>query len=234
MKRNLSFLIVVLASLHVFGQETSLFTKRMKECFDKSDSIKKNNITVPDWKNQEKVNNMCNCLKGSCIDNFNFKSIQGDSLSMYSFNKPIFIFLFASFCKPCMAEIPAINYLFEKYSKKIEFLGITCDSYNTLQEYRGKYNPKIILVPSPTEKIWQSYMYRYFSIGGTKSLPIPTVYFINKNKIIMDILVGAEEEFNPKKWGIADSNVREVKKETADSLNIAKLEPIIIKLINNK
>ena len=205
----------------------------MKECFDKCDSIKKNNITVPDWSNQGKIDKMCNCLIGSRMDDFNFKSVQGDSLSIYSFNKPMLIFLFASFCMPCMAEIPAINYLFEKYSDRIEFIGITCDSYTTLQEYRSKYNPKIILVPSPTEKLWQSFMYRYFSIGR-KSLPIPTVYFIDKNKIIMDIHVGAEEEFHPKQWGITDSKKNEVRKETADSLNIAHLEPMIMKLINHK
>jgi peroxiredoxin len=233
MKIYLSFLIFVLVSFHIYGQETQLFTKRMKECFDKCDSIKKNNITVPDWSNQETIDKMCNCLTGSRMDDFNFKSAQGDSLSMYSFNKPMLIFLFASFCMPCMAEIPAINYLFEKYSDKIEFLGITCDSYTTLQEYRSKYNPKIILVPSPTEKWWQSYMHIYFS-NGKKSLPIPTVYFINKNKIIMDIHVGADEEFHPKQWGITDSKIKEVKKETADSLNIANLEPMILKLINNK
>ena len=206
----------------------------MKECFNKSDSIKKNNITVPDLDNQEKVDNMCNCLIGSCMDDFNFKSFQGDSLSIYVFNKPIVIFLFAGFCMPCMAEIPAINYLFEKYSKEIEFLGITCDSYNTLQDYRSKFNPQINLVPSPTEKFWQSYMYRYFTTGGTKTLPIPTIYFINKDKIIMDIKVGAEEDFHPKKWGITDTTIKEVKKETADSLNIATLEPKILKLIKNK
>jgi len=211
-----------------------LFTKRMKECFDKFDSIKRNNINELGLESQKQVDSICNCLTGSCIDDFNFKSIQGDSLSINSFNKPILIFLFAGFCKPCMAEIPAINYLFEKYSNRIEFIGITCDSYNTLQEYKSKYDPKIILVPSPTEKIWQSYMYKYFTIGGTKTLPIPTIYFINGNKILVDILVGAEEEFHPKQWGITDPKIMEVKKETADSLNIATLEPLILKLITNK
>ena len=104
MKRYLSFLILVLVSLHILGQETELFTKRMKECFDKSDSIKKNNITVPDWTNQRKIDKMCNCLIGSCMDDFNFKSVQGDSLSIYSFNKPILIFLFAEYFTPCWAN----------------------------------------------------------------------------------------------------------------------------------
>jgi peroxiredoxin len=234
MKGHQLLLIFVIASLHIFGQKTQPLTERMKECFGKCDSIKINNITVFDWKDQEKIDNMCNCLKGSCIDNFNFKSIQGDSLSMYTFNKPILIFLFARFCQPCMAEIYAINYLFEKYSNQIVFLGITCDSFNTLESYWNKYNPKIILVPSPTEKMWQSYMYKYFCIGGTKTLPIPTVYFVDKNKIITDIKVGAEEEFLPKKYGITDPTLKEISKETADSINIVDLEQRILQLLNNK
>lgn len=234
MNRNLLIVFFIFISLHTLGQETQLFTNRMKECYDKADSIKKHNITASDRRDQKMVEYVCNCLKGSRMDNIYFRSIQGDSLSMYSFNKPIFIFLFASFCKPCMAEIPAINYLFEKYSSKIAFVGITCDNHNTLEGYRSKYNPKIILVPSPTVKVWQSYMYKYFSVGGGKTLPIPTVYFVDKNKIITDIKVDAEEEFHPKLYGITDPTIKEVSKETADSINIAHLELRILQLISNK
>jgi peroxiredoxin len=132
-----------------------------------------------------------------------------------------------------MAEIPAINYLFNKYSSDIDFIGITCDNQDKLKEYQNKYNSKIILVPSQGDGIKQSWLYRIFSVNG-KALAIPTVYFINKEKSIKDILEGAEEEFHPQQYGITDPKVKEITKAEADSANIATIEPLIQRLINNK
>jgi len=232
MKKQLIILILITVTLKVWGQEKQFFDQRMKNCFEKLDSVQ-NQTSRINWNNQNNSDFICDCLKGSNINNFKFLTDDGDTLSLYSISQPFIIFLFAEFCNPCMAEIPAINYLFKKYSDNIVFIGITCDSHKTLNEYKYKYNPKIILIPSPSASIWQSYLYLNFSVKR-KSLPIPTVYLINKDKIITAVHVGAEEEFHSEQYVTKDEKAKEMNKETADSINIATLEPLILQLLINK
>ena len=230
--KNLVFIALFISfTVNISAQEKRFYSQMMEYCFKKADSIKQSNPKeVKD--HQDNSDYLCTCLKGSIMNNFLFTTIKGDSLSIASINKPFVLFLFARFCEPCMAEIPAINYLYEKYSDKVNFIGLTCDSYKTLQGYKNKYNENVTLISSQSENVFESYMFKYFTFGKN-SLPIPTVYFVNKEKQIIEISVGAQEEFHPKQFGITDPTVKEVFKETADSLNILKLEPFIKELLRN-
>jgi len=228
------FIVLFLAMIHLsaYPQETQFLIQRMKGCFAKEDSLKK--VTkARDRSGKEYTDDICHCLEGSIVDDFTFTTLKGDSMPLSSFRNPVVIFLFARFCAPCMAEIPAINWLYRKYSGEIDFIGITPDSRKQLESYSGKYEPGIILVPSPSEDFRQSWAFRIFS-DGIKSLPIPTLYFIDKQKIITNILVGAFEEFHPAQYGITDPGTKEITKAQADSTNISEIEIGIQLLLGKK
>ena len=67
--------------------------------------------------------------KGKIANDFTFISTNGDSVKLSHFKgKYIYIDVWASWCKPCMEEVPALQKLQEKYShKNIVFLSISVD-----------------------------------------------------------------------------------------------------------
>lgn len=67
--------------------------------------------------------------KGMIANDFTFISTNGDSVKLSQFKgKFIYIDVWASWCKPCMEEVPALQKLQEKYSNKnIVFLSISVD-----------------------------------------------------------------------------------------------------------
>lgn len=44
-------------------------------------------------------------------------------------NKPLVVYFWASWCRPCIEEIPVIVELYKKYGNQIDFLAVSCDSF---------------------------------------------------------------------------------------------------------
>lgn len=44
-------------------------------------------------------------------------------------NKPLFVNFWATWCAPCIEEMPHIVELYEKYGKQVDFLVVSCDSF---------------------------------------------------------------------------------------------------------
>ncbi|GAB4162807.1 MAG: hypothetical protein Tsb0033_22210 [Winogradskyella sp.] len=66
--------------------------------------------------------------KGTIID---FKSTQG---------KVVFINFWATWCPPCIAEMPSINSLYNDYKDKVVFLLITNDDFKKIELFKDKNN----------------------------------------------------------------------------------------------
>jgi thiol-disulfide isomerase/thioredoxin len=228
------FLVISIFFIPVIldAQEKQFLPGRMKECFSRADSLKRSDSAL-NLEHNAYDDFICKCIEGCCMNDFRFRTMKDDSLSFYSIHKPVVLFLFAYFCKPCMAEIPALNYLAKKYAGDIVFLGITLDTKKVLATYASRYDHRIILSPSQTDFIFQSLFCTLFSINR-QALPIPTVYFIDRDKKIVSIHVGAIEEFSKKQYGMTGPEVREILKAQADSENIAALEPGIKMILKNK
>ncbi|CEN51477.1 Thioredoxin family protein (fragment) [Capnocytophaga canimorsus] len=66
---------------------------------------------------------------GKSAPNFNLENQKGDLISLESFNgKVVYIDIWATWCAPCINEIPAIKSLENKYhNKDIVFLSISID-----------------------------------------------------------------------------------------------------------
>jgi len=95
------------------------------------------------------------------------------NLSEYQ-NKPILINFWATWCPPCIAELPSLTKLYNKYHESIYFLFIVNEPFETVNKYLEKFN----------------YNIPCYSIAGTSSnlfetAIIPTTFIINKEKVIV-------------------------------------------------
>lgn len=66
--------------------------------------------------------------KGDASPTFSFKDINGKTVTLESLKgKMVYIDVWATWCPPCRAELPALKQLEEKYGKDIHFVSISCD-----------------------------------------------------------------------------------------------------------
>lgn len=70
---------------------------------------------------------------GELAKDFSYPSIQGDSLSLSSFKgKLVYVDIWASWCRPCLAEIPALKQLEHDYrDSNIVFISVSVDDEKT-------------------------------------------------------------------------------------------------------
>lgn len=60
--------------------------------------------------------------------NFNIESLEGELVSFQTFEgKPVFINFWATWCPPCIAEMPDIHGLYEETSKDVQFVMLSLD-----------------------------------------------------------------------------------------------------------
>ena len=149
-----------------------------------------------------RIDSLQNLLLGNKIDNFQFTELNGNVVDIDKIEKPIFLEATASWCKPCKALTPALNEIVEKYSNQIEFVLLTHDTKERAEIFSTELHPRVKLVPSKTKKNPNSV--DKLDVGDFKHiLPFPTTYFINTDKMISEIKIGAplptdnsEEEIN--------------------------------------
>lgn len=129
-----------------------------------------------------------NCIEGSIIDKYSFKTFDDKILNTQQIERPIFLLTSASWCSPCMAEISPLNKLVEKYRDSIQFIVLFWDTKDKVADLSTKYNSNIILVPS---LIRDNTNDNSLNISGFQHIGgYPATYLILKNRII-DYAVGA-------------------------------------------
>lgn len=98
---------------------------------------------------------------------FNFETTKG---------KVVFINYWATWCPPCIAEMPSIQALYNDYHDKVEFVFVTSDGYSEIHVFLEKHN-------------YNFKVYRPLNNDtGLFDVPsIPRTFLIDKNgKIIID------------------------------------------------
>jgi len=68
-------------------------------------------------------------LKGINTENIDFNNLN---------NTVVFISFWATWCPPCIAEMPSMKALYQDYKDKITFLFITDENWNTVAEFYTK------------------------------------------------------------------------------------------------
>lgn len=79
--------------------------------------------------NQQKIENNDWQLKGINTENLNLKEAN---------DKVVFVSFWATWCPPCIAEMPSMKLLFDDYKDKVTFLFVTNEDWNKVSKFYTK------------------------------------------------------------------------------------------------
>ncbi len=103
-----------------------------------------------------------------------FNTIDGDSIQIGGEQlKPMLINLWFINCGGCVAEIPALNKLKEKYSDRVDFVAMTFDDAKKVRKFLNRNDFNFIHIPNSEE---------FINYIGSK--PYPENIFISRNGFI--------------------------------------------------
>lgn len=129
-----------------------------------------------------------NCIKDKYISNYDFTSIDGETISTDKIDMPIVLLTAATWCAPCWGEIPALNKMVEKYNGKVKFIMLFWDMEKGVKRMAEKLDQRIFLVPSK-EKLKDRSSIKVS--GFIHKLDYPSAYLITDKKRILDFKRGA-------------------------------------------
>ncbi len=138
--------------------------------------------------NQQQIKNTNWQLKGLNTENINLKELE---------NKVVFVSFWATWCAPCIAEMPSMQKLYDDYKDDVTFLFVTNEDWQTVSKFYTKKN-----FDFPT------YNQITLSPNELESSSIPATFILDKNKKII-----------VKKRGAADWNSTSTRKILDDLLN---------------
>ena len=161
-----------------FSQAISNYLPKYKEKADKAYRLQ--NIERAEFLFDSLVNN---CLKGSRLDNFKVKAVEGDPVSLDEFRKPVYLITNASWVVSTKGEISALNKLAKKYHEQVDFMVLFWDTRKTVKQLAKKYDPNIKIFYVDELKNNSSYVVRMMK----HSLGLPTTFLMDKDKNIIDI-----------------------------------------------
>ena len=145
------------------------------DTFNKKNYNLEENIKIPDF---------------TCETNFDFQQNNENNkdiltFSLYKSPKPVFINFWATWCGPCVGEMPDLQKLFNKYNKTIDFIFINCGANKEeLYDFLKKNNYNLPLGFDEKNELAYS-----FNVKA-----IPMTILVNKDKIIKNIIIGARSE----------------------------------------
>ena len=119
------------------------------------------------------------------LDDYNwyFKGLNTENLEVNRLKKEVvFINFWATWCPPCIAELPSIQSLYNDYKDKITFIFITNEEWKNVKKFYDKNNYKL-----PTYKVISMLP----EVLNTNS--IPKTYIISKNGEILVNKKGAAD-----------------------------------------
>ncbi|WP_299367761.1 TlpA disulfide reductase family protein [Winogradskyella sp.] len=160
-KRNIIFLIII--AILIIPQtrqplqivlHKGLSYINQSSVIDEADRVI---VSYSDWKLQSDVNN-------ALLD---FKATQG---------KVVFVNFWATWCPPCIAEMPSLQALYNDYNDKVKFLFVTSDDFKTVENFKNKENYSFEVF-NPMSNIPEALAFR----------SIPRTFIINKRgEIVVD------------------------------------------------
>lgn len=128
----------------------------------------------------------------SYMDNFKVKKLSGKKIELYDFKKPIFLMTYASWCTPGVGEIPALNKIAEAEHNNIDFIILFWDSKDKIKKIARKYSKRINIVFVDEKENTHDHVIETMK----HSLGLPTSFFIDENKKIVDVRRGVLHHFN--------------------------------------
>ena len=99
-------------------------------------------------------------------------------------NKPVFINFWATWCGPCVGELPDLQKVYDEYKDKVDFVFINCgDSRKIIDEFLNKSS---IMYSIPIGYDEKDELAMKFNISA-----IPTTYILKSDNTIFDKVIGS-------------------------------------------
>jgi thiol-disulfide isomerase/thioredoxin len=117
----------------------------------------------------EKYELLKNLVKGKPSPTFTFENIEGGVTSLEDLKgKYVYIDVWATWCGPCIAEIPALKELEKAYhNKNIEFVSISIDEYKDKDKWSKMIETKGLKgIQLIADKDWSSDFVKQYAIDG--------------------------------------------------------------------
>ena len=121
---------------------------------------------------------------GGRAPDFELNSLDGQTISLSDFRgKPVLLNFWASWCGPCVFEMPFLQEIYDEWSGKgLILLAVNIgESSSKVKEFLQKHNLSLPVLLDTKKVAAQKY-----NIAG-----IPTTFFIDKDGIIREIFLGA-------------------------------------------
>ncbi|MFH6602933.1 redoxin family protein [Maribacter algicola] len=129
---------------------------------------------------------------------YELQDLKGKSTSIeIGFGNPVFISYWATWCPPCIAELPSIQELYEDYGNQVDFILLTNEDPDVVRGFlREKHYNLPVYSPlmAPPEKLY--------------ARSIPTNYVIDANGKILINETGATDWNSKKARAIFDALIR--------------------------
>ena len=159
-KRNIIFLIIIaILIIPQTRQAIQLVIHKGLSYFNQSSIIEKEDrlaVTYSNWRLQSDAN--------TTLD---FNETEG---------KIVFVNFWATWCPPCIVEMPSLQALYNDYKDKVVFVFVTNDNFNTVEQFKSKKGFDFLVYNSLNE-IPETLMTR----------SIPRTFIINKKgEIVVD------------------------------------------------
>ncbi len=167
------------------GKNIKKYTKKSQKAYAEED------FEYAEFLFDSLINNVVN---GSYLDNFKVRRVSGKKITLYKFEKPIFLMTYASWCTPGVGEIPALNEIAQKHHKDIDFVVLFWDSKENVRKTSHAYSKKINIVYVDEQENTNDHIVEIMK----HSLGFPTSFFINENKQILDVRRGVLHPYKEK------------------------------------
>ncbi len=128
-----------------------------------------------------------NCLLGAQIPNFTTHTLEGRKISTADLKGKVNVFNFwFGVCQPCLAEIPGLNSIAEKYrDKNVNFLALSVDQDEDMKGYVEQHDFRFTHLLNGKEVIRKTFQHK----SG-----FPTTIITDSDLQIIEIIVGGKSD----------------------------------------
>ena len=141
------------------------------------------------------------------LGSFTIKTPEGDLINSEQFiDQKLVVAYWASWCAPCISEIPYLNSL--NKNSEITVIGISSEGMATIANAREQYSIEYTI--GKLEKPAEAFL---------EVTRLPTIFFIDRNGIIQDVKVGLQDYFDLKKLALKSDYKGEIRRFPRELFN---------------
>jgi len=137
--------------------------------------------------NQKNIEDSTWALKGMNTENIDLNALD---------NKVVFISFWATWCAPCVAEMPSMNALYQDYKDRVTFLFVTDEQWATVSKFYAKNQydfPTYNQVTNAPKELRSTSIPATFILSKEKKIVIdkkgPADWNSNSTRILLDALI---------------------------------------------